>query len=165
MSGIKNRVLDHHFAVQEHIKPFGGEAIFTSLVGSQNYQLDSANSDIDTYTFIFPSFEDFISGKKLYSSEFETDDGICTIRDIRLALASLRKSNPNSLECFATKNMVYNNKYIKVLQDYLEEYNILRCMLHANYKQMMDAIAGTARFIHGRNMSAGKRYAHCLRLM
>lgn len=162
MKDIHERLMKHHFAVQAHI-PVGYEVIFTSLIGSQNYGLASEDSDIDTYSIIFPNLTDYVIGTEPYSKEFDMEDGKCVVRDARLAFHSLRKSNPNSLEVFVTPYKIYNKKYEDLLKLWLKEDHV-KALTHANWKQMVDAIAGTARGLHGRNMSAGKKYAHCLRL-
>lgn len=162
MEELKERLMKHHLAAQAHI-PVGYEVIFTSLIGSQNYGLASENSDVDTYSIIFPNLTNYVMGTEPYSKEFDMEDGKCVVRDARLAFHSLRKSNPNSLEVFVTPYRIYNPKYENLLKNWLKEDNI-KAMVHANWKQMVDAIAGTARGLHGRNMTAGKKYSHCLRL-
>lgn len=162
MENLEERLMKHHLAVQAHI-PAGYEVIFTSLIGSQNYGFASENSDVDTYSIIFPNLTDYVMGTEPYSKEFDMEDGKCVVRDARLAFHSLRKSNPNSLEVFTTPYKVYTQKYDNILRNWLKEDNI-KAMVHANWKQMVDAIAGTTRGLHGRNMTIGKKYSHCLRL-
>jgi predicted nucleotidyltransferase len=162
MGNLEERLMKHHLAVQAHI-PVGYEVIFTSLIGSQNYGFASENSDIDTYSIIFPNLTDYVIGTEPYSKEFDMEDGKCVVRDARLTFHSLRKSNPNSLEVFTTPYKVYNKKYEEIVKLWLRE-DTLKALLHANWKQMVNAIAGTAHGLHGRNMTAAKKYSHCLRL-
>ena len=136
----------------------------TSLVGSQNYNLDTENSDIDTYSFILPSFEDLARGEPEKAGLIFADDGHCNFKDIRFALNLLKKASPNSVEYFASKYKVYNPLYKDVLEPYLEYEPNLWCMIHCNYGHMLGAIAGMARQLTKRNMPAGKRFSHALRL-
>ncbi len=161
---ILEKVKAHGDYVKEFIHDLGYQHIMTVLVGSQNYGLDSENSDIDTFSFIMPSLNDLITGKQPLSFEISTNDGKCSVKDYRLAFNLLRKPSPNSVECFVSKYKYYESKYSKILEYFLDNEAPLRIITHANYCNMLNAIAGTARMLHGRNMTEGKKYSHCLRL-
>lgn len=150
----------HHDAVTAK----GYTVIITSLVGSQNYDLDDEQSDIDTYSFIVPSFKDIVQAKDPYAGMFEVEDGHCNIKDIRLALNLLKKASPNSVEYFTSKYKVYNPVFEKLLKEYMEDNSVLWHMIHCNYKHMLYAMAGMAHQLTIRNMTPGKRFAHALRL-
>lgn len=157
---IPKEVKEHH----EFIKNLGYEAVMTVLIGSQNYALDNDNSDYDTFTFILPSERDLYLGNDPKSGEFEVADGKCMYKDIRLALNLLKKTSPNSLECFVSRRRYYEPTYADILTKYLDNENTLNKMLHCNYEHMLYAIAGMAHQLTKRNMPAGKRYSHELRL-
>jgi len=161
---ILEKVKNHAEQVKKFIQPYGAQHIITVLVGSQNYGLDSENSDIDTYSFIAPSLFDLMTGKEPLSKEYEVEDGKCVVKDIRLAFNLLRKPSPNSVECFVSKYKYYEPIYESTLKYFLETETVLRLLVHANFKNMLNAIAGTAFGLHGRNMTEGKKYSHCLRL-
>ena len=138
--------------------------LMTCLVGSQNYGLETESSDIDTYSFVLPSYMDFISGAPMVSTTIEMKDGShLNIIDIRLALNLLRKPSPNIVECFLSDYKVYEPEFYDVFKEY-DNNVMLYYLTHANYKNMVDAIVGTVYQLHGRNMSDGKKYAHALRL-
>lgn len=154
-------------AVQRHhemVESKGYHVVMTSLVGSQNYCLDTENSDIDTYSFILPSFEELARGDSMKAGLIIADDGHCNFKDIRVALNLLKKASPNSVEYFASKYKVYNPLYQDILEPYLEYDSNLSAMVHCNYGHMLGAIAGMARQLTERNMPAGKRFSHALRL-
>ena len=157
---IPKEVKEHH----EFIKNLGYEAAMTVLIGSQNYALDNDNSDYDTFTFILPSERDLYLGNDPKSGEFEVADGKCMYKDIRLALNLLKKTSPNSLECFVSRRRYYEPTYADILTKYLDNENTLNKMLHCNYEHMLYAMAGMAHQLTKRNMPAGKRYSHALRL-
>lgn len=161
---ILKKVENHATQVKNFIHDPGYQHIMTVLVGSQNYNLDSENSDIDTYSFVAPKIEDLIYGKEPISKEYNVEDGKCVVKDIRLGLNLLRKPSPNSVECFVSKYKYYEPAYEKILKYFLENEVVLRVLVHANFKNMINAIAGTAFGLHGRNMTEGKKYSHCLRL-
>lgn len=157
---IPKEVKEHH----EFIKNLGYEVVMTVLIGSQNYDLDNESSDYDTFTFILPSERDLYLGNDPISGEVEVADGKCMYKDIRLALNLLKKTSPNSLECFVSRCRYYEPKYAGILAKYLDNENTLNKMLHCNYEHMLYAMAGMAHQLTKRNMSAGKRYSHALRL-
>lgn len=153
-------VRHHHETAQAH----GYLVVMTSLVGSQNYDLDHENSDIDTFSLVFPPLGDIAIAKEPYAGMFEVEDGHCEIKDIRLALNLLRKTSPNSVEYFTSKYKVYNPAFEPILKEYLNDNTKLWNMIHCNYSHMLYAIAGMAHQLTKRNMPAGKRFAHALRL-
>lgn len=139
--------------------------VMTSLVGSQNYDLDDSNSDIDTFSFIYPSLDDLAMAKPPFATCFKAKDGgHCEVKDIRLALNLLKKTSPNSVEYFASKYKIYNPAFEDILKEYLEDNTKLWNMLHCNYEHMLYAMAGMAHQLTKRNMPAGKRFSHALRL-
>ena len=157
---ILKKVKEHH----KFIKNLGYEVVMTVLIGSQNYGLNSETSDYDTFTFILPSERDLYLGRDPISGEVEVADGKCMYKDIRLALNLLKKTSPNSLECFVSKHRYYDPKYASILTKYLDNENTLNKMVHCNYEHMLYAMAGMAHQLTKRNMPAGKRYSHALRL-
>lgn len=157
------KVVNHHNIVQNKIMEDGSVILMTVAVGSQNYDLDTAESDCDTFSFILPNFLSFIRGDTPKSYEFEVKDGKCMVKDMRLALNLLRKSNPNSVECFVGQYRVYNAAYKEVFDTFFHD-DLLFFMAHCDYKHMFDAICGTIKGMEGRNMSYGKKASHILRL-
>lgn len=160
MKNVMSAVKHHHWLVETK----GFEVVMTVLIGSQNYKLDVPESDIDTFTFVLPSTEDLAFAREPCSGEFEVEDGKCMYKDIRLALNLLKKTSPNSVECFLGKYRYYNPVYAGILEKYLDNETILNYMIHCNYSHMLYAMAGMAHQLTKRNMSAGKRYSHALRL-
>ena len=151
----------HHDAVAAK----GYVVVMTSLVGSQNYDLDDSNSDIDTFSLVYPMLSDIALAKEPYAGFFTAKDGgHCEIKDIRLALNLLRKTSPNSVEYFLSKYKIYNPIFEDVLKEYLEVNTKLLSMVHCNYEHMLYAMAGMAHQLTKRYMPAGKRFAHAVRL-
>ena len=154
-------------AVQYHhnlVESKGYHVVMTSLIGSQNYGLATNASDIDTFSFIFPSFEDLARAEDPKAGLIFAEDGHCNFKDVRIALNLLKKTSPNSVEYFTSKYKIYNPNYKFLLEEYLDYNVVLWNMIHCNYKHMLNACAGMAHQLIKRNMSAGKRYSHALRL-
>ena len=89
---------------------------FISIYGSQNYELDNKNSDIDCECFIFPSIEELAMCKTPYSTTVKTSYGVCQIKDIRKAIMELYKSSPNMIELIASKYNICNKDYLYLIQ-------------------------------------------------
>ena len=157
---ILEAVRRHH----EMVESKGYIVVMTSLCGSQNYDLDDEKSDIDTYSLILPSLEELALAREPYAGIMFAEDGHCNIKDIRLALNLLKKTSPNSIEYFTSKYKVYNPVYEEVLKVYLEDETTMWYMAHCNYGHMLYAMAGMAHQLTKRNMPAGKRFAHAVRL-
>lgn len=154
-------------AVKRHHELVASKGYFVvmiSLIGSQNYDLDTEDSDIDTFSLIFPSLRELAHAEEPKAGLIFAPDGHCNFKDIRVALNLLRKTSPNSVEYFASKYKIYNPKFQAILSEYLDKNERLWTMIHCNYNHMLYAMAGMAHQLTKRNMPAGKRFAHALRL-
>ena len=142
----------HQYVIDKGFRP-----LMTVLVGSQNYGLATENSDYDTYSFVLPTLEDIATLKDPVSKTIEFRDGHINIKDIRIGLNLLKKTNPNSVEWFETPYKVFEpgSEWLGSFPSFA-----FRC----NTKNMMDAIGGMAYQLTKRNMSPGKRLAHILRM-
>lgn len=147
-------LLKHHKTVEKQYTP-----VMTVLVGSQNYDLATENSDYDTFTFVLPDARDIATLRDPVSTRQEDEYGHINIKDIRLGLNLLKKTSPNSVECFASK-------YYTVRGGFEPMINLLRVpiMLRCDTHHMMSAIGGLSRQLTKRNMAPGKRLSHILRM-
>lgn len=156
----------HHYMAKEILKKRYPDSIviWTAAIGSMNYGLASENSDCDTFSIVLPNYFDFISNTNLISFETEVGDGKCVVKDFRLMMNLLRKTSPNSIEVFSSKYKVFEPQYKEIEKQFFSDSETIFYLIHANYKHMLNAIAGMCYQLHGRNMSEGKRYSHALRL-
>jgi predicted nucleotidyltransferase len=155
----------HHSYVKSIADEHGDYTVlWTSLIGSQNYGLEGADSDCDTISVVLPSYLDFISNVPSISFEQEVADGKVIVKDFRLIMNLLRKTSPNSVEPFASHYQVFEPEYAD-LEDAFFQDETLFYLTHANYRNMINAIMGCAYGLHGRNMSFGKKLAHVIRLI
>ena len=101
--------LQHDF---DYLKAKGYEVVGVFLQGSQNYGLETNESDIDTKAIVLPTFDDFINNKPAVSETLilESNEHI-DVKDIRVMFEVLRKSNINFLEILFTKYRLLNKKY------------------------------------------------------
>lgn len=99
---------DKHFNemwVSKKNKIAGREVLIQSLVGSQNYNLNTAESDKDYKIFVMPNFEDLYYGKK-YQTDILTTEADYSVHDIRKLVDLLFKSNINYVEALASKSIM-----------------------------------------------------------
>lgn len=118
----KKMTMDGVRCFHEHAKKLKeNRVIVTALAGSQNYYLDTPDSDIDVKTLVYPKLETVALNKKPESETViipETNEHI-EIRDYRLQLETFKKMNINFLETLFTP-------YYVVEKDFEETWNKLR---------------------------------------
>ena len=76
-----------------------GNPLMVSLYGSQNYDLDTEASDIDSKATMLPSLRELLERKQL--SEVivgDVDGGLCDLKHIDLMCRNFKKGNINFLE-------------------------------------------------------------------
>lgn len=81
------------------------------LYGSQNYEVDTEYSDIDTKAIIIPTVEEMIFGNTKTTRIIELANGELTVFDIGSIHASIKKQNINFLEILFTNYYIINPKY------------------------------------------------------
>ena len=105
------------------------------LQGSQNYQLDTEFSDVDTKLIIAPTFEEIAMNKQPSSTTHvrENDEHI-DFKDVRLYINTFRKQNTNFLEILFTPFKITNplyapewNRLVEARED-IAHYNLYRAV-------------------------------------
>ena len=142
---IMAKLKEHYDEACEIIDPARIVGIFVS--GSQNYGLDTEDSDIDTKCLVVPSFGELVyNTKPVSTTHVRKNNEHITITDIRLFFQTLRKQNINFVEILFTRYRILNPTYESIwdkLCGYKEEiatYNpcatLKAClgMLDRNYK-------------------------------
>lgn len=103
--------LQPHLTKAEELFPCNDIA-FIGLQGSQNYGLDTAESDFDSLALVLSNFRDLAFNRKAISGTFVMDDGSHLVyKDIRLFMNELRKGSLTALELLFTSAWVMNDKY------------------------------------------------------
>lgn len=131
--------------MQEHydtVKDLGYEIVGLFLQGSQNYELDYEDSDIDTKAIVLPKFNDFVLNAKPVSFTYimENEEHI-DIKDIRVIFDTFLKQNINYIEILFTKYKIINPKYQELIQP-LFEHN--EAIAHYNTIAAVNCITGMA---------------------
>jgi predicted nucleotidyltransferase len=114
---IRNRLQsDYNLLIEK-----GYEVVGVFLQGSQNYNLDYEESDIDTKAIVLPSFRDFLFNSNPTSTTIilETEEHI-DVKDIRVMFLNYKKQNINFIETLFTKYKLINPKYKDLFNPMLE---------------------------------------------
>lgn len=131
------------------------------LYGSQNYGIETEDSDVDTKAIIIPTFEELLFSpmkiKELHLSNGEH----CEILDIRHFISNLLKQNINFVETLFTEyywvNPFYEDLWNKFFIEPREEI--------ARYDENKTIIAACAQAEHTLKQGYdGKKYANALRI-
>ena len=91
----------------------GYNVIYIGLYGSQNYNLDDEESDIDVKAIIMPSLHDIIF-RKVTSTTVECENGNIDVKDLLTFYDVIRKGNFSYIEAINTEYSI-GDKYIKEL--------------------------------------------------
>lgn len=153
--------------LKEIIKIFPIEQIaYIGLYGSQNYCIDTQESDIDCECFIFPSMQDIIFAKPMVSKTIKTTYGECTIKDIRMMFNELRKVSPNILEIINTQYAILNKDYETILKEIYLRSNLFA---HLSEFKLLKGFEGLyhrySKQVINNNNNNSKYYANTLRII
>ena len=110
-------ILTHYISVVERERSNTVFGVF--LKGSQNYNLDTEESDIDAVALLIPTKDMLISNLKLNPHSITSQYGIISVMDIRDFGKGLLNGNPQMLEILNTnfyiiKNNSYHIKWINL---------------------------------------------------
>ena len=118
-----NKKLKEHYECMLSLYP-ANRIVMVGLQGSQNYNMDDANSDVDTKCLIVPSLDEIVlatqpvstthcivDGKLVYTEEEKMGAEHCDAKDIRLYWKTLLKANINFVEILFTDHYIINSMY------------------------------------------------------
>lgn len=91
----------------------GYRVIYIGLYGSQNYNLDDEESDIDVKAIILPSLQDIVF-RKVTSKTIECENGNIDVKDLITYYDVIKKGNFSYVEAIDTEYSI-GDKYIKEL--------------------------------------------------
>lgn len=114
MKDIDVALMKHHVNARKN-----NRIVFaTFLQGSQNYELDTPESDIDTKSLIIPSIDDIVRNRKpISTTSVMPDDSHNDLKDIRVMFRTFEKQNINFLEVLFTEHYWPNLKFDPEVQE------------------------------------------------
>lgn len=148
-----NTVIKTASGIQEHYlesKQYFAEnnIVGIFLQGSQNYGLETKDSDIDTKLITTPTLNEFIYNRKpISTTHFRANKEHIDFKDIRLMFDTFRKQNLNFIEILFTGYKIINPMYVKEWNKLIAANEIIA---HYNPYFAVKAMSGIA---------LGKRYA------
>ena len=147
MNQIIKRLVEHYNEVEN----MNYEIVGVFLQGSQNYELDYEDSDIDSKAILLPKFHDFVLNSKPISTTHILDnDEHVDLKDIRLMFECFKKQNINFVEILFTKYKIINPKY----------ENLFKRLLDNNEKIARYNNYATVNCISGMSMEKYKALEH-----
>ena len=137
---IMPRVCEHYEEALEYFPEDRIVGIF--LQGSQNYKLDTPESDVDTKLIVVPTFKDIVMNHKPVSTtHIRNNDEHIDFKDFRLYRKCFEKQNLNFLEILFTDFAIINPKYKsywEVLRHYREN------IAHYDHDRSLKSMKGVA---------------------
>lgn len=122
MNNIQNRIQEHYDLTVEK----GFEVVGVFLQGSQNYNLEYENSDVDSKAILLPKFNNFVLNHAPTSTTSVLDNNEhVDLKDIRLMFDCFKKQNINFVEILFTKYKVINPKYESLFIPLIESRELI----------------------------------------
>lgn len=115
-------VCEHYDFVVENCNKNGTTLVTTLLQGSQNYNMDDEESDVDTKSLVVPNFRQLVLGAKRESKTLVMPNNEhADVKDVQEMMLCWRKQNVNFVEVLYTP-------YYHDNEDYAWFMNTLRAM-------------------------------------
>lgn len=138
---MTKHLLQSHW--EDCLQLYNKEQIFgLFLQGSQNYQLSTELSDVDSKCLLLPKFEDIVLNKRPVShTHIRKNDEHIDFKDVRNYFSLFRKQNINVVEILFAQDYIINCDY----EDYFKDlYELREDVAHLNPWKMCKTIAGMA---------------------
>ena len=106
------KAMEKHLLEAKMLGFFNKEMVFLGCQGSQNYNLDTPQSDVDTKLLTLPSFANLAMNKApLSTTHVLFNNEHMDLKDLRLFIPTLRKQNVNFVEMLFTDYYYVNSLY------------------------------------------------------
>jgi len=157
---------DPRKALEEHYNEISkfydkGKILGVFLYGSQNYNIATETSDVDSVAIIVPDMDDLIF-KAPVSKEFHFANGEhCIVKDIREIVKMWKKQNINFLEILFTDYFYIQEFYVPFWNNFLD---IKDKIVYYDVEKTFNSISGQAKHTYLRNPDDNKIKANALRM-
>ena len=159
MRDISVALLEHYNKAKEKFPHTTILGVF--LYGSQNYNIATEDSDVDTIAILIPSFEDLVLETPI-SKEIRFKNGEhCVAKDIREIIKQWKKQSLNFLEILFTDYYIINPTFQKEWDKFLEEREFIARM---DLNKAIKAIYGQAKHTYLQDKTDKKKQANALRM-
>lgn len=151
---IFKRLKQHYNRVKED----GYNILFIALQGSQNYNLDNDNSDVDSIAVVLPTLDNISLNQPLVNRNIKLDNNeIIDVKDIRLVTQQWIKQNTQYLQILFTDYKIVNKDY----RDYVNQiFQMNEDIVTINRTHLYRNILGIGRscYLNFYNKGLGRRY-------
>lgn len=132
--------------------------------GSQNYRVETENSDWDTKAIVIPTYKELVLHPRISEEIHLMNDEHCEVKDIREIINMFKKQNINFLEILFTEYKWFGNPFYKVLWEvYFTNWN--EHITHYSVNKTIQSICGQAIHTIKQNPMDGKKIANGYRLL
>jgi len=159
MSQLIIAQLQKYYTFLEEI--YGDRLLGVFLYGSQNYNFQTQNSDIDAKAIIVPTLWDIAANKPMVSKEHHMYNAHVEVKDIRLMIEMWKKQNMNFLEIMFTQYYLVNPKYQEIWNE-ITDFREL--MAEYDIKKMILSVSHQALHTLKQNPNDGKKFANAARM-
>lgn len=115
--------------------------VVVNLYGSQNYNMDTEDSDFDFKAIVLPSVDDIIHNRKPESTVLEFNGGQIDVKDIRLMFDNYKRMNTNFVETLFTEFYVANPKFAN---DWACVRDLAPALVRADMRRALNCMCGMA---------------------
>lgn len=115
--------------------------VVVNLYGSQNYDMDTEDSDFDFKAIVLPSLDDVIRNRKPVSTVLEFNGGQIDVKDIRLMFDNFKRMNTNFVETLFTEFYVANPKFAS---DWARVRDLAPTLVRADMRRALNCMCGMA---------------------
>lgn len=130
--------------------------VLIALQGSQNYELDTELSDVDTKVILTPGIESLVFNKQLISTTHVRENNEHTdCTDIRLYFQSFKKQNVNFIEILYSPWIIINTAYKEELNELIKNKNLVA--YYNPYKAVMTMYGIACNKFHALEKTGGSR--------
>lgn len=132
------------------------------LYGSQNYNLDTDDSDVDSIIVLVPSIKALLCEKEV-STTYEMEDHHIVVKDLKAFNKNLLTLSPPAIEPLFSQWKWINDKYKYIYQSFYQDnaQEIVNSCCTVFYDKTRAMIKAMTR----RESLTGKQYIHCRRLI
>lgn len=141
---------------KNNLESLGYTVLYIGLYGSQNYNLDDEQSDIDARAIVLPSFRDLIS-RSIISKTIQFETGLVDVKDVITYLSIIKKCDASFIEPIETSYYIGDVELRHLFSVYkINLKSIFNTMLHKR-----------KRLLHTKSSDSlynAKDYHHIIRL-
>lgn len=130
LNKLLSAVCEHYNFVEEDCNKNNTTLVTTLLQGSQNYNMDDEESDVDTKSLVVPNFGQLVLGAKRESKTLVMPNNEhADVKDVQEMMLCWRKQNVNFVEVLYTPYYYDNKKYtlfmntLRAIRDDISHYS------------------------------------------